>query len=103
MTDRCPTCGRRKRRSDPQNRLYWELVAKCTAFVFNGRRWSKKEWHEFFKDLFIVPEVVSLPDGRRKVCDPSSADLDVPVFSEYYGKVEAWCAERDIRLDEMPT
>lgn len=97
--DRCPTCGRRQRRTNPQNRLYWELVGKCAEFVFNGRRWSKQEWHELFKDLFIVPEVVQLPDGRRKVCDPSSAELEVSDFSEFYTKVEAWCAERGIYLD----
>lgn len=69
-------------------------------FMFNGRRWSKKEWHEFFKDMFIVPQVVNLPDGRRKVCDPSSAELEVPEFSDFYTKVEAWCAERNVYLDE---
>jgi hypothetical protein len=100
--DRCPTCGRRKRRSIPQNKLYWELVGKCVPFVYNGRRWSKKEWHEYFKDMFIVPEVVSLPDGRSKLCDPSSAESDVAEFSVFYAKVEAWCSERGVYLEEMP-
>jgi hypothetical protein len=92
--EKCPTCGRRKRRSSQANRRYWALVGKLTTIVY--------QWHEFFKDLYIEPEVIKLPDGRRKVCDPHSSELDVPDFNDYMTKVEAWAAERGVQLDDLP-
>jgi hypothetical protein len=43
-----------------------------------------------------------LPNGRTLVIPKSTADLDVAAFSEYYGKVEADLAERDVFLHELP-
>lgn len=101
MIDRCPTCGRRHKRSTQANARYWALVALCIPFVYNGRRWSKREWHEYFKDLYLEPVVITLPDGRRKVVDPESSDLDTPEFNDFMTKVEIWCGEHNLYLEEM--
>lgn len=53
-----------------------------------------------FKDLFLESEIVKTPDGRRVVCDPSTREIDTAEMSDYYTKVEAWCAERGVTLDE---
>jgi len=55
-----------------------------------------------FKDMYIQPDVITLPDGRRKVCDPHSSDMDKTEFHDFSEKVEAWCAERNVYLDELP-
>ncbi len=101
MTDRCKACGQKKRRSNQQNRRYWLHVALCVPFTYNGRRWTKLQWHNYFKDLYIVPTTVELPDGRRVVRDPESSELDKDDFSVFTQKVEVWCAEHELYLPEL--
>ena len=98
--DRCPSCGRKKVRTTQANRRYFALVSQCVTFTFNGQRWSKKQWHEMFKDMFIDPLVIDLPNGKRAVRDPESSDLDIDQFNVFMDKVEAWCGERGIFLPE---
>lgn len=100
---RCEKCGRKRTRSSKANRRYFALVALCVPFVYNGRRWSKREWHEYFKDLYIEPRLIELPDGRRVVRDPESSDLESDDFREFMDKVEVWCNENGLFLQEEIT
>ena len=101
MVVRCPKCGRRAKRSNEANRRYFALLGKLSTVVYQGKRWSKREWHEMFKDMYIQPDIVTLPDGRRKVCDPHSSEMDTSEFQDYVTKVEVWCGERNVYLDEI--
>ena len=98
--ERCATCGRRKKRSTVANRRYFALVSLCVPFVYNGQRWSKVQWHALFKDMFLEPVTVKLPDGRTVVRDPESNDLDADEFNAFMDKVEAWCSEHELFLPE---
>lgn len=69
-------------------------------FQHNGQRWDKRAWHEMFKDMFLPSEIIQLPNGKSIVRDPHSSELDPAEFSDYFTKVEAWCAERGVTLDE---
>jgi len=102
MTDerRCPTCGRLHKRSTQANRRYWALVSKCVPLTFNGQRWSKRSWHEMFKDMFLPSRIVELPSGKSVVRDPDSSDLDTAEFNDFMTQVEVWCGERGIYLEE---
>lgn len=97
---RCPVCLRLIKRSNQANRRYFALVALCVPFTYNGKRWSKKEWHEYFKDMFIEPRVIQLPSGKRAVRDPESSDLDTDEFAVFSEKVTAWCAAEGVFLPE---
>lgn len=101
--DKCPACGRRRTRSTKANRRYFALVSLCVPFTYNGQRWSKRQWHEFFKDMYIDPAVIELPSGKRAVRDPESSDLDSETFAEFMFKVEEWCNERGLFLPEEVT
>ncbi len=117
---KCPTCGRRPKRSTQANRHYWLLVHviadKARPKDENGvaRAYSADAWHINFRQTFlgatdyILP--IALDPGKPALLQKttitiphSTADLSVDEFSDYVGRVEAWAAEQGIYLDELTT
>jgi hypothetical protein len=100
--DRCPTCGRRNRRSNPQNALYWVLLHLAAARTWSGQTYSADQFHLYYRSKYLGCDDVTIPGGKVMSIPRSTAALDVAEFSEYYGKVEADLAERDVYLHELP-
>ena len=100
--ERCPTCHRRHKRSNPQNARYWLLLhAIADKLRPNGEEFSAESYHEFFKSRFLGSEDVRLPNGKTIQIRHSTTDLEVPEFSDYFEKVSAWAAERDVWLEDL--
>lgn len=101
---RCPTCGRREKRSTEANRRYWLILHLIAERIKPGDNlaYSPDQWHLYFKSRFLGADDVDLPNGKTLVIPHSSADLSTEEFSDYAMKVEAWASERDVYLDEIP-
>lgn len=78
---------RRHKRNASQNRLLWAIytgIAHATGH-------TTEEIHEVAKSMFLPPRVVQL--GKEELEVPgSTAVLEVPEFSEYVERVQAWAA-----------
>lgn len=100
--ERCPTCGRKKKRSSQANARYWALVYKIAENVKVGADvFSGPTWHIYFKQRYLGCDDIKLPNGTTMTIPKSTADEDSPEFSDYMTKVEAWAAEREVYLDEL--
>ncbi len=99
---KCPTCGRRPKRSTQANRHYWLLVHVIAA-KSNSGAFSADTWHLYFRKTFLGATDAALPNRQVLTIPHSTADLSVDEFSDYVGKVEAWAAEQGIYLDELTT
>jgi hypothetical protein len=101
-SDRCPTCKRRHKRSNPQNALYWSLLAAIADKVKpGGASYSMDQWHLYCRSRWLGCEDSRLPNGKTLTIPRSTAGLDVAEFSDYFEKVQAWAAERDVWLEDM--
>lgn len=99
---RCPSCGRKFRRSNPANARYWLLVHTIAERVRpEGNGYSAEQWHTYFKSRYLGCEDMKLPNGKTIVVPQSSAGLDVVEFATFMERVEAWAAERDVYLADM--
>lgn len=101
MIDRCPTCHRRHKRSNPQNALYWLLLTLMADKEWHGQRYSAETFHKYYALKFLGADDVKLPNGKTLTIPKSTADLDVAEFAEYFDKVQADCAERGVYLDGL--
>lgn len=98
---KCASCGRTPKRTSEANRRYWALLAVLAEKLpVQGNYFSRTSWHEYFKEKLLGAKEIMLPNGKTRVMSESSADLDTKEFSEFMDKVEVWCAEHDIFLDE---
>jgi hypothetical protein len=97
--DRCPTCKRLLRRSNPQNARYWALLHKIAHKILGGE-YNVESWHHYLKSEFLGCNDVMLPSRKVLTIPNSTAGLDVAEFNDYMTKVEAWAAERDVYLDD---
>lgn len=97
---RCPTCGRRPKRTSEQNRMYWALLAKMAARKWDGKQYTDKSFHLYYRSRFLGCEDIELPNGQILTQPLSTADEDIPEFAEYFDKVQADAAERGVYLDE---
>ena len=89
------------RRSGESNRLYWALLAELSEKLKpSGIQYSRNTWHEYFKERFLGADEVKLPNRKTRIISRSTADLDKAEFSDFLDKVQAWCAERNVWLDE---
>ena len=96
---RCPTCGRREKRSNPANARYWLLLHTIAAKLRpGGKTYSADQMHIYYKSRFLGCDDVALPNGKVLTIPRSSADLDTAEFNEYLAKVEADAAERGVFL-----
>lgn len=101
--ERCPTCRRKVRRSNPQNAMLWTLYHKMAETLKpGGQEYSAESFHTYYKSKFLGCDEVALPNGKIMQIPKSTADLDVAEFSDYFTKVEADAAERGVYLDELP-
>lgn len=98
--DRCPTCGRRNRRSNPANARYWLLLHLAAAKLKpGGQTYSAEQFHIYYKSRFLGADDFTLPNGKTIPIVKSSADLDVTEFAEYMQQVETDLAERNVFLE----
>jgi hypothetical protein len=96
---RCPTCGRKHRRSNPANAKLWALLHEISDRVKpGGNSYSAEQWHTYFKSRYLGCDEVVLPNLKTLTIPRSSSALDVAEFGEYLDKIEAWAAERDVWL-----
>lgn len=98
---RCPTCGRREKRSSDANRRYWALLAKLSDGLRpDGRQFPPNAYHLYYKQKFMGCDDVEMPNGQVMTVPRSTADTDTPEFADYVTKVEADAAERGIYLED---
>ena len=101
-SNRCPTCHRRHKRSNPQNARYWLLLHEIAERVLPaGEQFAAGTWHMEFRKRFLGCEDTMLPSKKILSIPRSSTDLDVSEFNDYMTKVEAWAAERGVFLADM--
>lgn len=101
--ERCPTCGRKRRRTNEANRYYWLLLHAIAEKVKpEDKQYSAETWHSYWKLKLIGGNDVTLPNGKVMVIPKSSAELDTGEFQEYVSQIEAWAHERGVYLDELP-
>lgn len=101
--ERCPTCGRKHRRSNHANARYWLLLHTIAEKLQpKGESYSADIWHCWAKTRFIGADDVKLPNGKVIIQPRSTASLDVAEFNDYMTKLEAWAADHDVHLDELP-
>ena len=101
--ERCPACGRRNRRSNPQNALYWVLLhAAAEKLRPQGQTYSAEQYHYYYRSKYLGCDDFTIPGGKTMTIPKSTADLDVAAFSDYYGKVEAEMSERGVFLADLP-
>lgn len=98
---RCPTCKRPHKRSNPQNRLYWELLHMMSAREWAGQRYSAESFHKYYAARFIGCEDLRLPNGQTMTLPRSTSSLDTAEFSAYFDRVQADAAERGVYLADL--
>lgn len=99
---RCPTCGRREKRSNPANARMWLLLHVISDKLRpQGVQHSADTWHYYFKTRFLGCDEIAMPNSKVLNIPRSTADLPADVFSDYVTKIEAWAAERGVFLDEL--
>ena len=101
MTERCPTCGRKPKRSSDANRAYWALLAKMAdGLAPGGQKYGPNAYHLYYRVRFLGADDVELPNGKPMSVPRSTANLDADEFTAYLTKVEADAAERGIYLED---
>lgn len=100
---RCPTCGRKRRRSTGANARYWLLVSMIASEIKpQGAIYSSETFHEYFKQRYLGADEIKLPNGKTIIRPHSTADLSTDEFNAYMEKVELWASEHGVWL-EMET
>lgn len=97
---RCPTCGRREKRSTDANRRLWLLYHAMAAVPVHGERYSADQFHAYYRSRFLGCDDLKLPNGKVLTIPRSTRDLDVSEFSDYMTQVEADANARGVFLDE---
>jgi len=99
-TTRCPTCGRRHKRTTAANAYYWQLLHAIAEGVRpGGNAYGPEAWHVYAKSRWLGADDVKLPNGKVIVVPHSTANLSVDEFNDYVSAVEAWAAERGVFLE----
>ena len=100
--DRCPTCKRRHKRTNPANAMYWALLHAISEGVTpSGNQHSADTWHLWAKQKWLGADDVTLPTGKTLTIPHSTANLSVDEFNAYLSQVEAWAAERGVFLADL--
>ncbi len=98
---RCPTCGRKQKRSSDANARYWLLLHKIAATLKpDGKSYSPEQFHTYYKSRFLGCDDVPMPNGKTLTIPRSTAGMDSPDFARFQEQVEADAAERGVYLDE---
>ena len=77
-----------KKRSLPQNKLYW-LYLNCLS-VETGN--TSNDLHEYFKDKFLNKELIEVL-GRQILVEASTAKLNTKAFTEYLENIVAFASQ----------
>lgn len=98
---RCPTCGRREKRSTEANRRLWALYGVMSSKIRpQGKTYSPEQFHLYCRQRFLGSTDFDLPGGKTVTIPNSTAELDVNDFADYMTAVEALAAEHGAYLDE---
>ncbi len=99
---KCPTCGQRKKRSLPQNARLHALfmLMQDTLTAKDGLQHSAMWWKVMCKSQWLGFTEYRKPDGDVIQVLRSTADLDVTELNEFMTKVEAYCAQRGVYLED---
>lgn len=101
-SDRCPSCGRKHKRSNPANARLWLLYHLAAAKLKTGEEsYSAEQFHYYYRSRFLGCDDVRLPNGKVLTIPRSTAQLDVDEFNAYMTAVEADLAERDVFMEEL--
>ena len=80
-------------------RRYHKLVALVSEqHVEGGKTYSPRVWDVAFKEMFLLPDEVELPDGRTVPRLPSKRAMTREQRDEFLSKVREWAAERGVHL-----
>lgn len=102
--DRCPTCKRLRKRSNPANARYWILLHLIADNIKpEGVQHDPKVWHEYMKQRFIGVDEFVLPNKEILKRTKSSAELDTSDFAEYMRHVEEFAMSRNVYMDDVET
>lgn len=85
---------REKKRSNPQNALYWKWI----HIIANELGYADDELHEAFKGKFIGMEQGRDVFGNIFIRPKSSAALNKKAFTEYMNMVNAFAMSQNITL-----
>jgi hypothetical protein len=100
-SSRCPTCGRRRKRTTDANARYWLLLHKIAdQYKPDGQQFGPQTWHLQCRKHWLGCDDATLPTGETMSIPRSTADLSVDEFSDYMTAVEAWANARGVWLDE---
>lgn len=82
--------------------MYWSLMHLCSDRLRpGGISYSAEVWHRYFASRFLGCDETLLPGGKKIVEPHSTSDLSTDEFGEYFDKVQAFCAERDVYLADI--
>lgn len=86
----------RKKRTLPQNALYWEWL----TVIGNELGYTKDEMHDVFREKLLPWREVNVCGVRRKILtSTSSPEFTTAMMAEYMGHIERFAGqELDIRL-----
>lgn len=100
--ERCPTCGRIKKRSTEANRRYWALLAEIAQELKpQGQQYSSETWHKYFCQRFLGADEVKLPNEKTLIIPHGSSDLDTAEFNDFMTQVEVWAGEHGVYLEML--
>lgn len=102
VVERCPTCHRKKPRSNPANARYWLLLHLIAEQIKpEGVTHSAEVWHQYFKARYLGMQEFKLPNKKVVQFPMSTTELDTQEFNEYMAKVEGWGIEHEVYMDEQ--
>jgi len=100
-SDKCPTCGMKKKRSSESNRMYWALLSLIAEQLpVKGQGYTAGTWHEYLKLRYLGAHDVMLPNGKTVHITVSTSALTNEEFGEYMDKCLAWASEHGIVLPD---
>jgi len=83
-----------KKRSIPQNKLYWKYLACIEENTGN----DANDLHEYFKDKFLQKQLIEVL-GRQILVEASTTKLNTKAFKEYLEKISIFAStELSIKL-----
>lgn len=84
-------------RSARQNRFLWGVCYRMVtrALLENGEEGiNDMVVHKFLTEMFLEPQICHIKSLNKVVIEYSTKRLSKKVFSEYWGKIQQWAAEK---------
>lgn len=98
---RCPTCHRKRTRSNQANARYWLLLHLIADKIRpEGVQYSAETWHIYFKQKFLGVIETRMPNGKTSLVQKTTTELDTGEFADYMMAVETWAQGRGVYMDE---